>query len=299
MRRIKRDSLGYALSLDLLLALIPLTIMLGMVTADMDNMLYNVQDTIFGSSMDRVAADTLNTLLETSGDPTNWEQTGKVNVAGLATYDSILGPLEGTIDTNKLIALKASDVSNITGPQYGFLLNISSLPSGTNLKSLNNSDISTAKDIIKIERVALYSNLKIVSSAKNLMRFRGGENRTYTNPPNPFQTDTNYLDLYDYYVIVNNSGYDSATVSINNNEVITPDMVNKKNDIIKNQINDTFLQNGTDLEDNPVTVWVSSTPGSTMDVFVVQVPKGTPKDDVTLDNVNPQKCRVDLYLWAR
>ena len=296
MRRIRKDSLGYALSLDLLLALIPLTIMLSMVTADMDNMLYNVQDTIFGSSMDRVATDTLNTLLETSGDPTDWEQTGKVNVAGLATYDSILGPLEGTIDTNKLIALKASDVSNITGAQYGFLLNITS-KNGTNIKSLNNSDISTAKNVFKVERVALYSNLKIVSSAKNLMRFRGGENRTYTNPPNPFQTDTNYLDLY--YVIVNNSGYDSATVSINNNQVITPNMINKKYDIIKNQINDTFLQNGTDLEDNPVTVWVSSTPGSTMDVFVVQVPKGTPNDDVTLDNVNPQKCKVDLYLWTR
>jgi hypothetical protein len=298
LRSIRWDSLGYALSLDLLLALIPLTIMLGMVTTDMDNMLYNVQDTIFGSSMDRVATDTLNTLLETSGDPTDWEQSGKVNVAGLATYDSILGPLEGTIDTNKLIALKASDVSNITGAQYGFLLNITS-KTGTNIKSLNNSDISTAKNVFKVERVALYSNLKIVSSAKNLMRFRGGENRTYTNPPNPFQTDTNYLDLYDYYVIVNNSGYDSATVSINNNQVITPNMINKKYDIIKNQINDTFLQNGTDLEDNPVTVWVSSTPGSTMDVFVVQVPKGTPNDDVTLDNVNPQKCKVDLYLWTR
>lgn len=299
MRRIRRDSLGYALSLDLLLALIPLTIMLGMVTADMDNMLYNVQDTIFGSSMDRVATDTLNTLLETSGDPTDWEQSGKVNVAGLATYDSILGPLEGTIDTNKLIALKASDVSNITGVQYGFLLNITSLKTGTNIKSLNNSDINTAKNVFKVERVALYSNLKIVSSAKNLMRFRGGENRTYTNPPNPFQTDTNYLDLYDYYVIVNNSGYDSATVSINNNQVITPNMINKKYDIIINKVNDTYLQNGTDLEDNPVTVWVSSTPGSKMDVFVVQVPKGTPSEDVTLDNANPQKCKVDLYLWTR
>lgn len=108
----------------------------------------------------------LNTLLETSGDPTDWEQSGKVNVAGLATYDSILGPLEGTIDTNKLIALKASDVSNITGVQYGFLLNITSLKTGTNIKSLNNSDINTAKNVFKVERVALYSNLKIVSSAK-------------------------------------------------------------------------------------------------------------------------------------
>ncbi|MCE7699709.1 MAG: hypothetical protein K8E24_013150, partial [Methanobacterium paludis] len=157
----------------------------------------------------------------------------------------------------------------------------------------------SSRDIVRVERVALYSDLTVVSSAKNLMRFRGGENRTYTSPPNPFQTDENYLDLYDYYVIVNNTGYDSATVSINNNQVVTPDMVNKRYIIITQKVDQTFLKNSTDFDNNTVTVWVASTPGSKLDVFVVRVPKGTPSDDVTLDNANPQKCRVDLYLWTR
>lgn len=100
-------------------------------------------------------------------------------------------------------------------------------------------------------------------------------------------------------MIVNNSGYDSATVSINNNQVITPNMINKKYDIIINKVNDTYLQNGTDLEDNPVTVWVSSTPGSKMDVFVVQVPKGTPSEDVTLDNANPQKSAKWIFTYGQ
>ena len=269
-----------------------------MVGADMDNIFYDVQDAIYWGSNNRVAMDTLDTLLETSGDPVTWEKTGNPTVAGLAIYDPTTGPLEGTIDTNKLIVLQNKDISNITGPEYGFFLNVSSLKTGNTLKSFGSFNNST-RDRVRVERVALYSNLEIVSSAKNLMRFRGNENRTYTNPPNPFQTNKDYLNLYDYYVIVNNTGYDSATVSINNNQVITPDMIKKQNGIINATVNETYLKNNTYFDNNTVTVWVASTPGSTLDVFVVQVPKGTPPDEVTLDNAKPQKCKVELYLWTK
>ena len=67
------DSWGYALSLDLLLAIIPLTLVMGFVAADMDNILYQTGDAVFRSSMDRVASDTVSTLLETSGTQNNWE----------------------------------------------------------------------------------------------------------------------------------------------------------------------------------------------------------------------------------
>lgn len=293
---IKRDSRGYMFSLDLLLALIPITIVLGMVAGDIDNMMYQVQDTVFRGSMDRVAFDTMNTLLETSGTPTNWEETGNPSVVGLATYDSSQGPVEGTIDTAKLTNLKDSDISNIIGPDYGFFLNITTADGKTKIKSFGTFNDS-AQDRVRVERVALYSYLDVVSSAKNLMRFRGNENRTYTSPPNPFSTDQEDLEIFDYWVIVKNTGYDSATVSINAQRVVSPDQINQHVPLLISKINETVLKNDTAPQDNPVTVWVASTPGSTLDVYIVKVPQGLDKSYVTLDNVQPIKCRVALYVW--
>ena len=293
---IKRDSRGYMFSLDLLLALIPITIILGMVAGDIDNMMYQVQDTVFRGSMDRVAFDTMNTLLETSGTPTNWEETGNPSVVGLATYDSSQGPVEGTIDTAKLTKLKDSDISNIIGPDYGFFLNITTADGKTKIKSFGTFNDS-AQDRVRVERVALYSYLDVVSSAKNLMRFRGNENRTYTSPPNPFSTDKEDLEIFDYWVIVNNTGYDSATVSINGQPVVFPYQINQHVPLVISKINETVLKNDTTPQDNPVTVWVASTPGSTLDVYIVKVPQGLDKSYVTLDNVKSIKCRVALYVW--
>jgi hypothetical protein len=293
---IKRDSRGYMFSLDLLLALIPITIVLGMVAGDIDNMMYQVQDTVFRGSMDRVAFDAMDTLLETSGTPTNWEETGNPSVVGLATYDSSQGPVEGTIDTTKLTKLKDSDINNIIGPDYGFFLNITTADGKTKIKSFGNFS-DNAPDRVRVERVALYSYLDVVSSAKNLMRFRGNENRTYTSPPNPFSTDQEDLEIFDYWVIVKNTGYDSATVSINSQRVVSPDQINQHVPLLISQINETVLKNDTAPQDNPVTVWVASTPGSTLDVYIVKVPQGLDRSYVTLDNVQPIKCRVALYVW--
>lgn len=92
------DQRAFVISLDLLIAIIPLTIMIGMVTADMGNIMFQIEDTVFRGSMDRVAADTMNSLLETSGTPPNWEKTGNLSLVGLAKYDQSKGkPIEGTI----------------------------------------------------------------------------------------------------------------------------------------------------------------------------------------------------------
>lgn len=67
------DRRGFAFSLDILLALIPLTILLGMLAADMDNIMYLTQSTIYQSSLDRHASDVADALVETSG----YHSTGK------------------------------------------------------------------------------------------------------------------------------------------------------------------------------------------------------------------------------
>ncbi|KAF5078413.1 hypothetical protein DSECCO2_140880 [anaerobic digester metagenome] len=297
---IKRDSRGYAFSLDLLLALIPITIVLGMVAGDVDNMMYQVQDTVFRGSMDRVAFDTMNTLLETSGTPTNWEETGNPSVAGLAIYDPSDGPLEGTIDTNKLPSLTQGDVQNLIGDDYDFFMKVTYLKDGTLVKSLGTYN-SGADDIVRVERVAIYSNLKIVSQAKDLIRYTGTP-RVYSNPPDPFQTSKYYLQTYDYYVLLVNRGYSSVEVNINNERVFDPNDIRGSQDeyaTLVKLIDPKALYNETELQNNTVDVRGTSTPGSSLDVYIVQVVKGTPKEDVNLDSVVPQKVKFELYIWPR
>lgn len=304
------DSRGQLFSLDLLFALIPLVLVLGMVASDMDSITYLIQDTVYRGSNERVAADTLNTLLETSGNPTNWEQTNvSSRTVGLAKYDSDRGlPIEGTLSPSKLAALTVSDVQNITGSNYGFYLNVTTINESTILKSIGTNNVgangaginSTAADVVRVERVANYAKLDVVSSIKDAIR-DAGVPRVYTSPPNPFPTDSFYLDIYDYYVLVINRGYNSATVDINGNTVVTSNDFQGQNTRyfnITDQVDESFLQNQTTLQDNSVSVRTVSTPGASMDVYIIQAPKGTDESEISLDNIKPRPCRVILYLWT-
>lgn len=303
------DSRGQLFSLDLLFALIPLVLVLGMVASDMDNITYLIQDTVYRGSTERVAADTLNTLLETSGDPTTWEKNGTVNVVGLAKYDSDKGvPLEGTVAATKLTALNVSNMQKLVGDNYGFYLNVTTIDDSTILKSIGTNNVgasgaginSTASDIVRVEKVANYAQLDVVSSLKDGIR-DAGVPRIYTSPPSPFPTDNFYLNIYDYWVLVVNRGYDSATVDINSNSVVKGNNFNGQNTRYTNiteQIDESYLKNLTTLQDNTVTVRTVSNPGASMDVYIIQAPKGTPEDQISLDNIRPRPCRVILFVWT-
>lgn len=304
------DSRGQLFSLDLLFALIPLVLVLGMVASDMDSITYLIQDTVYRGSTERVAADTLNTLLETSGDPTTWEQNGSVNVVGLAKYDSDRGvPLEGTVAATKLTALNVSNMQMLVGSNYGFYLNVTTIDDSTILKSIGTDNVgasgaginNTASDVVRVEKVANYAKLDVLSSLKDGIR-DAGVPRIYTSPPNPFPTDTFYLNIYDYWVLVVNRGYDSATVDINSNTVVKGNNFNGQNTRYTNiteQIDESFLKNMTTLQDNTVTVRTVSNPGASMDVYIIQAPKGTPEDQISLDNIKPRPCRVILFMWTK
>jgi hypothetical protein len=294
------DSLGFALSLDLLLALIPITLMLGMVAADMDNIMFQMQDTIFRGSSERVAADTANTLLTTSGQPVDWETTGNPIVPGLAQYDTNTGlPIEGLISSTKLAAL--NNLSGMIGPGYGYNMTISYIlangQNGASIKSLGTTP--TGQDIVRDERIARYARLNIVSEIEGQIR-GSGASKIYTNPPNSFTTNYFYNQTYQYWIVVNNTGYaaSNVTVSINTNTINFTNLASPK------QIDPTFLNfNQTipnQLYNNTVKVTATGTPGSWMNLYIVQVPRNPPvsQNDINLANTQPQPCRLELYLWT-
>ena len=306
MGLISGDSRGQLFSLDLLFALIPLVLVLGMVASDMDNIMYLVQDTVYRGSTDRVASDTLNTLLETSGQPNNWEQNNNSTsrIVGLAKCDANGNPVEGTISPAKLGALRELDVQNIVGNNYGFYLTITTMDENTILENLSTNGLgynNSASDIVRVERVVLYAKLDVVSELKNDIR-NTGTPRTYTSPPKPFQTNNVYLNTYDYYALIVNRGYDSGSVDINGQTAVNHNNFHGSNTRYTNivvPIDASILKNQTALQYNSVSVTTESKPGASFDVYIIQAPKGTDPGEISLENVKPKYSRVVLYLWTK
>lgn len=297
---LSEDSRGFALSMDLLLAIIPLTLVLGFVAADMDNILYQMEDTVFRGASDRAASDAVTALVTTSGDPVNWETTGTANVVGLAQYDTSRGaPIEGTIDPVKLAAISDTQIQSIIGPNYHYYLNLTTLNKTAptvSIKQIGNSSYQSAKDVVKVERVVLSSKFKVVSSLIKQIWYTGGT-RTYTSPP--FQTSLTSTNMYDYWILLaNNQGFTSATVGINNNQY----NFTSTNMGTAQKINTNLLSTNSTLPNqyynNTVTFnGVGGFPSS-IDLYIVQTPKNTAAPEITADSVTLKSTTFDLYLWS-
>ncbi len=286
--------------MDLLLAIIPLTLILGFVAADMDNLLYQMEDTVFRGASDRAASDAVTNLLSTSGDPYNWETTGTANIVGLAQYDTSNGaPIEGTIDPLKLAAVTDTQIQGIIGPNYHYFMNVSTInKTGTPvvLRSMGNTSMTSAKDVVKVERVTLASKFKVITSLVGQIRYTGGT-RSYTIPS--FQTSTTSVGLYDYWIfLANNQGFTAASVSINNNVF---NFNSTSNIAIPQKINSTFLSTNSTIPNqyynNTVTLNATGSFPSSMDIYIVQTPKNVSPSEITTDTVVPKKSLFDFYLW--
>jgi hypothetical protein len=301
------DPRGFLISMDLLFAIIPLTIVLGMVAADMGNILYEIEGTIYQSSTDRIAEDTLNTLAETSGDPPTWEQTGlPPNIVGLAQYNPSSGkPTPNTLDPNKLALLTNSSVQNLIGINisnntYTYYLTINSINTTSINETFGNNSVAgnsntNISNIVRVDKVVLCSKLESVTSLVGQI-FYSGQTRIYTVPS--FNTSSFSIQNYDYYILFVNTGGNSnssATVDINNNPInLTSTYIFQG----YGPINSTFL-NTNSSNPNIVTLNITTnTIGSSMDFYIVEAPKYTNSSYITNSNVVPQDCNLTLYLWT-
>jgi hypothetical protein len=296
--KIDLDSRGLALSLDILLALIPLTIVLGIVAADMDNIMYQMEDTIFRGSTERVAADTINTLLRTSGTPPEWEKTGNPSVVGLAKYNTQTGtPYESLLSPTKLGALNSSHLQALVG-NNSFYLNVTTVDGNLPIKTVTSSSTglpTNATDIVRVERVARCSQFEVVSSLEGEIRYTGAT-RQYQPPK--FLTSYNYNQTYDYYIFIQNSGFTSASVVINTFPTITLNALNSSNSY---KINSSYLNvnssNPNTFYNNSVSMNATGNFGSSMNFYIVQAPKNVTASDINSNTVPTRNFRFVLYVW--
>ena len=142
---------------------------------------------------------------------------------------------------------------------------------------------------------------QLLFQVQRILRRFTGTPITYTSPPYPFQTNSFYLLTYDYWVLIVNKGYNSADVNINGNNVVDQHDFNGQATRYANitkQIDPSALKGLSVLTDNIVTVRGNSNPGDTLDIYIIQVPKGTPQADINVNTIAPKKVRVELFLWS-
>lgn len=302
MRKIKDDSEGYVFSLDLLLALIPLTILLGMATADMDAMFYLTQEGVYQSSLQRVATDAVSALLETSGTPHNWEETGNPSVVGIAKLSDNGDPIDNDISAAKLGGLNDTNIAELIGPEYGYFINITTARNNSPYYSIGTYNDS-APNIARVERLVQLAKFDIVSEGKGVRNPEPpiGSPRDFYSPPYPFKTNNVLINRYDYYVVVYNYGVTSASVDINGFPIIPESEFKKNNNYMIEQIESEKLKNGMgDPEDNSVVLSkVAGKKGTSFDVYIVRVPKGFPKQLIDIDGASPILGRFVMYVWVK
>ena len=285
-----------------------------MVAGDIDNMMYQVQDAVYGGSMERVASDTVNALITTSGTPQNWEITGITNstVIGFAKFDTTNSNTnEYSLSASKVLAAAAdfnlnkenSRLQNMVGSQYGFFINITSIKDNKPMAEIGDYN-SSASDIIKVERTVVYSQYPSVSSLVNQIRYtgEGAQARVYSMPT--FYTSSYSLQNFDYWILMTpkiNSAdpmFSAVTVNVNNNKIL----FTSQNITTAYKITSYLNFNSADPTqslNNTITLNGTGSFPSSMNCYIVQTPTNVDSEDVTNDTVVPKNCRFAFYLWTK
>lgn len=171
----KRGTKAQLFTLDLLLALVPLTIALGMSANAMSGVAIQVQDYADTYSDRRIANDAMDALVKTAGVPVDWESNvSSIQMVGVAAWDRDNNEvISNYVDAWKLYLLSNSNVTPKLEQLFGttnynltiYLYNISAYNiSNFTLPSAGLPVPSSASEIIAVERILM---------ADNLLRIRG------------------------------------------------------------------------------------------------------------------------------
>jgi hypothetical protein len=156
-----RDRKGQLLTLDLLLALVPLTIILGMSASAMGGVINQIQEYSFFYSMQRQAADAADVLIKTPGVPPDWNSSNPPSVLGLANYSASNKTEQHYLDAEKVSALDTLHLTHLPrliGNVTYYNLSLLGLTNVSISRSWSNGSKSSASNIIVIERTAYLWN---------------------------------------------------------------------------------------------------------------------------------------------
>lgn len=230
------DSRGFVFSTDVLLALVIVTVAIGIASAQYESLNYQIQDFTGRQSLEAVATDAADYLVKSSGDPTYWETSpSSSTLPGLASTTTF-----GS-NPNFLNPKKISTLYNNPGYLYNLLhtsnyelslvkvdtsTSTSSWPTLIDVMSPNSTlSIGNANEVAVVNRTVVVLSYQTQFSMENLTHINPanpGKNKgnlwylksaqsyfvgpgnvtTATDGNSSFNVSYEDLEAYDYYIIV-------------------------------------------------------------------------------------------------
>ncbi|MEN6291380.1 MAG: hypothetical protein ABFD07_05110 [Methanobacterium sp.] len=320
-RDFKKDNKAQIFSLDVLLALIVITVILGISADAMDLVSYKAQDYSSRLSLEGITTNAADMLIKSSGSPDEWEDYGIKGdtVPGLAKKEAGR-TVPNTLSFIKILKLKDNYAPLMCGSVLPYGVNSSMAiypidPSLSPIIVMNDTVPEGASEVAVANRTVLcdFMYISAVIKIKGHKDQQWSENQEFEVCPQKghsnsktgdsgwvchhFNITSGDLNSTDFYVITDPAtvtdsarwGIDRADAEGNCNEKFSnvPVLVNDK--IAAVMGNDT----------NAV-LWFHVLNGDSRDSFdsyVIGVPRGTPLDDVKLNYLGPQPCFFVLKVW--
>ncbi|MGB9977813.1 hypothetical protein [Methanobacterium sp.] len=325
-RDFKKDNKAQIFSIDVLLALIVITVILGISADAMDMVSYKAQDYSSRLSLERTTADAADMLIKSSGSPDNWEDYGiSVNtVPGLAKKEECL-TVPNSLSFVKILKLKGHYNQLMYGSILPYGMNSSMMiypldPSLSPIIVMNNTVPESASEVVVANRTVLCDFMHI-SAVIKIKGYKDqqwqGENKFEGEvcphmdhkqhdskiedlrwACNHFNVTVGDLNSTDFYMVTDpvyvtdfaRWGIDRADAQMNCNEKFNNEPISVNDKIASVMGNDT-----------KAVMWfhilAKEDPRDSFDGYIISVPKGMPLNQVKLNYVGPEPCFFVLQVW--
>lgn len=316
-----RGDKGQIFTIDALFALIIITIVIGMSANALDIVGFKISDYSAGKSLDRVATDAADIMINTPGDP-GWEKSNNTQFVtpGLAQENN------GSKNTAKILSY--AKINKLKSKYRQLMANV--IPLGANssltiyptgsldsIKMGNETPSENATEIAVVNRTVLvnFKDFRIFTivdplSYSEICPHNHSKYKTSHVKPNynnstpgwtckPFKVTQEDKDSTSFYIMP-----DPPTVQDNNAKWFvdgpyrtyeTASQFGTEPEQINSKIN------GVIGENEEVIVWLhvytSGVRSKSFNTYLVGVPKGTYRSEVIIENFNPQPAFFVLKIW--
>lgn len=334
-KKLIEDGVGLVFSIDLMLALIIITVLLGVSANAMDIIGGKIQEYSYTNSLERITMAGTEMLIENAGSPENWEELNDLNgvIPGLADIDPVNMKVQPkTLSIRKIKRLKENYDELMVGkvlPPY-YHSNLMICPVDQSIEPITMGQINTnssSHDVLVVNRtisldcfnssVVVFIDAKKYNSSNRAQKVLGEECphqdigkldhlRVDYEKNHPGWTcyhlkiTREMLNSTDFYLITDPEviGDPSAVWIIDRPENITEDVHSFNNKPTKvNDILSEFMGNQT-----ATVLWLhvysAGDPQKTFNTYLAGFPRATPIEMVKWQNLNPQPCYFVFKAWC-
>lgn len=320
-KHIFKENKGQIFSIDTLFALILITIVIGMSADALDIVNFKISDYSAGKSLDRIAIDAADILIDTPGSQ-DWEKSNSTQFVtpGLAQDNN------GSKNTTKVLSFaKIAQLKTRYPELMGNVLprggnsSLTIYPMNSTLKPLEVGNGTPAPDVTEVAVVnrsvlVNFRDFRILASMggyssseicphNNYKEVSGHGKPDSNSTPcwncKPFKITQKDLNITEFYILTDPSALEDNSVRW---VLDRPDNINEKEETFPAQpilVNEKIytLMDG----DEEAVLWLhvlaSNESFKSFNIYMVGVPKGTPPEEVRIEYLHPYPCSFILKIW--